>query len=125
MGAATLLAMSMNRETTSTTPTMARPAPATQPGSVLFADNLQQASADLPALLQAWGTIQSEAEKVLSALHHGFTRPVEVVDDQIQIHQYAMIPGNSYVVAYKGERYEFVRTADDSIEVSDVLESKE
>src|SRR5216683_2517988 len=47
--------------------------------------------------------------------------PVSIGEDgQIHLSEYAMIPERPYVVNYSGDVYEFVRTADGKIVVSEV-----
>ena len=113
-------------EASSVTMTNSSAAPTTSHPSMSWPliEQQQQHSAsrvrELPSLLESWERLYQTVTRALSGFYQGFAQPVEVINDEVQIHQYAMIPEKPYVVSYQGELYEFTSKIDGSIEISEL-----
>lgn len=74
---------------------------------------------------KSWDDLLRVVQERVAKRRAAFREPVRVVDDNIQVSEYAMVPEQPYLVRYNGEMYEFVRKLDDLIEVSEVRHEAE
>lgn len=79
---------------------------------------------DWPSILGDWNHLRDEVVLRLAAFHRSFAEPIKVVDDQIEINEYAMVPEKPYLVEYKDGLREFIRKMDGSIVISEVVIAK-
>lgn len=78
------------------------------------------AKKDWGSILNDWKRIHSEVSPRLAAFHRSFAEPVRIVNDEVQIHEYAMVAEKPYLVKYEGDVLEFTRKADGSIVVCEL-----
>ena len=74
---------------------------------------------------QEWNKLFTSVHEKLSNFYRSIGTPVTLTEDgQIHLSEYAMIPEKPYVVRLGEDTYEFVRQADGSIVMSELLISE-
>jgi hypothetical protein len=70
---------------------------------------------------QEWNNLSKLVTEKLANFYRSLGAPVTLTEDgQIHLSEYAMIPERPYVIKYAGDIYEFVRTVDNKIVISEI-----
>jgi hypothetical protein len=73
-----------------------------------------------PMESDVWDDLLRVVKKRVAERRAAFHEPVRVVDDDIRVSEYAMVPEQPYLVRHKDGMFEFIRKLDGFIEVSEV-----
>lgn len=79
------------------------------------------AKEDWVSILGDWNRLRDEILRRLAAFHRSFAEPVKIVDGGVEIHERAMVAEKPYLIKCNDELLEFIRRADGSIVISEVL----